>query len=244
MQATTILVVDDEEVVRDAYRHMFAGHPEFVVVAEATDGSEAVSRYAEHRPDVVLMDLKMPRMSGVEAMGEISRRFPDACMVAITTFATIDYIAPALRAGAAGYLVKDASVEQVEQGIRRALADEMPLSPQIARALARSVAEDTVPDSSASARSTSGGTLSRMRAQISSRLPRQMGAPTPREQQVLDQLAMGLGNREIAENLSISEAAVKAHLRHIGDKWDVRSRTQILVLAYRYGLVTAEEGLR
>ena len=219
MQETiTVLVVDDEPVVLDAYRHIFAATPDFVIVAEAVDGRQAVVEYERTRPDVVLMDLKMPRMSGVEAMTEIHRRHPDACVVAVTTFASVDYVVPALRAGAAGYLVKDSSAEELLDGLRQAMADEMPLSPRISRALARSVVEAPEPAPAA-------------------QLPRRISPPTPREQEVLEHLAEGLGNREIADRLFISEAAVKAHLRHIGDKLGVRSRTQILVLAYRYGLV-------
>ncbi|SDB85070.1 DNA-binding response regulator, NarL/FixJ family, contains REC and HTH domains [Raineyella antarctica] len=221
-EPTRILVVDDEPVVRDAFRHIFADHPEFVVVGEASDGAEAVGRYGQLRPDVVLMDLKMPRMSGVEAMTAIGRQHPDACMVAVTTFVSVDYVVPALRAGAAGYLVKDSSAEELMDGIRQALADEMPLSPRISRALARSIAE--------------GPSATPAHAQ----LPRRVPAPTAREHEVLDQLALGLSNKDIAERLCISEAAVKAHLRHIGDKLGVRSRTQILVLAYQYGLVTPQ----
>lgn len=217
---TRVLVVDDEPVVVDAYRHIFAGRPGFEIVAEASDGRQAVAAYDMTRPDVVLMDLKMPRMSGVEAMSAIGRRHPDACIVAVTTFATVDYVVPALRAGAAGYLVKDASAEELVEGIRQAMADEMPLSPRISRALARTVAE--------------GPGSPRPAAE----LPRRVTRPTVREQEVLEHLALGLSNRDIADRLCISEAAVKAHLRHIGDKLGVRSRTQILVLAYRYGLVT------
>ncbi|WP_228488923.1 response regulator [Raineyella fluvialis] len=216
-------MVDDEAVVRDAYRHLFGDVEDCEVIAEARDGREAVARFEEVRPDVVLMDLKMPRMSGVEAMAEIGRRHPDACMIAVTSFASLDYVVPALQAGAAGYLVKDAPAEALIDGIRQALADEMPLSPRIARALARSIADSPAESP---------------RAQ-----PPKMGrfaAPTPREQEVLDHLAQGFSNKEIAEALCISEAAVKAHLRHLGDKLGVRSRTQILVLAYRYGLAVPE----
>ena len=219
-ESITVLVVDDEPVVLDAYRHIFDDHAEFEIVAEASDGREAVAAYDLTRPDVVLMDLKMPRMSGVEAMLEIGRRHPDACIVAVTSFASVDYVTPALRAGAAGYLVKDASAEELLEGIRQALADEMPLSPRITRALARTIIEGSAETGPAAG------------------LPRLVTPPTAREQEVLEHLAMGMSNRDIGDRLCISEAAVKAHLRHIGDKFGVRSRTQILVLAYRYGLVT------
>lgn len=168
---TRILVVDDEAVVRDAYRHLFGDAEDCEVIAEASDGREAVARYEEVRPDVVLMDLKMPRMSGVEAMTEIGRRHPDACIIAVTSFASLDYVVPALR----------------------------PKKPKVTFA-----------------------------------------APTLREQEVLDHLAQGLSNKDIAAELCISEAAVKAHLRHLGDKFGVRSRTQILVFAYRHGLASPE----
>lgn len=218
-QPTRILVVDDEPIVREAIRRIFSTQDGIDVVAEAADGVEAIDRYEQVLPDLVVMDLKMPRMSGVEAMTEIGRRHPDACIVALTSFASLDYVVPALRAGAAGYLVKDASADELVEGIRRAVADEMPLSPRISRALARSIAEGPEPLQPA-------------------QLPRRIQAPTPREQEVLEHLALGMGNKQIAEGLCVSEAAVKAHLRHIGDKFGVRSRTQILVLAYRYGLVT------
>ncbi|WOP17992.1 response regulator transcription factor [Raineyella sp. LH-20] len=213
--------MDDEAVVRDAYRHLFGDAEDCEVIAEARDGREAVARYEEVRPDVVLMDLKMPRMSGVEAMTEIGRRHPDACIVAVTSFASLDYVVPALRAGAAGYLVKDAGADELVDGIRQALADEMPLSPRIARALARSIAETPSEPAPKKPKVT-------------------FMAPTQREQEVLDHLAQGQSNKDIAMELSISEAAVKAHLRHLGDKLGVRSRTQILVFAYRHGLVSPE----
>lgn len=218
---TTVLVVDDEPIVLDAYRHIFSSSKDFTIVAEAIDGRQAVIEYERTRPDVVLMDLKMPRMSGVEAMTEIHRRHPEACLVAVTTFATVDYVVPALRAGAAGYLVKDSSAEELLDGLRQAIADEMPLSPRVSRALAQSIAQAPEPEPPA-------------------QLPRRVTPPTPREQEVLEHLALGLSNRDIADRLCISEAAVKAHLRHIGDKFGVRSRTHILVLAYRYGLVTPQ----
>lgn len=215
-------MVDDEAVVRDAYRHLFGDAEDCEVIAEASDGREAVARYEEVRPDVVLMDLKMPRMSGVEAMTEIGRRHPDACIIAVTSFASLDYVVPALRAGAAGYLVKDAGADELVDGIRQALADEMPLSPRIARALARSIAE------------TPAEPPRPKKPKVT------FAAPTLREQEVLDHLAQGLSNKDIAAELCISEAAVKAHLRHLGDKFGVRSRTQILVFAYRHGLASPE----
>ncbi len=209
--ARTVLIVDDEDLVREAYQAFFARRTDFVVCDEARTGAEAVAAYARHRPDVVLMDLQMPVMSGIDATAAITKQWPEAVVVAITTFSTRDHIVAALRAGAAGYLVKDTRPEAFVSSLNQALAGDMPLSASVRRELVASVAaEREAPD---------GVHL------------------TPREREVVAWLAHGLTNAEIAAKMYLSEGSVKQYLFAIGEKMGLRSRTQILMRAVQLGLV-------
>ena len=213
-----VLVVDDEPAVRDAYRAFLLGREGLELCGEAADGRAGVEAYAELRPDVVLMDLQMPRMSGIEAIGEITGRWPGACVVALTTFGASDYITAALWAGAAGYLVKDADGETLALAISQAVAGDMPLSPAVRRELVASMlVEPASPPVSQSA----------------------VAAPvlTPREGELLRWLAAGLTNQQIGAGMHISEGSVKQYLSHIGEKLHAKSRTQILVKSIQLGLV-------
>jgi DNA-binding NarL/FixJ family response regulator len=227
-----LLIVDDESIVRESFARFFDLEPGFEVVGEASDGREAITAYERELPDVVLMDLKMPGMSGVEAMAEITGTHPEARLIAVTTFTTMDFVVPALRAGASGYLVKDCTADELLAGIHQVLADEMPLSPAITKALARSVIEQA-PGPDAPAGIPAAGSPAPARAPR-----RHIPSLTPREHDVLELLSRGLSNKAMADELCISTAAVKAHLRHVGEKLGVRSRTQILVLACQLGMVS------
>ncbi len=210
--APRVLVVDDDFLVREAFRAFFGRRTDIVLVGEATGGAEALESYERLRPDVVLMDLQMPGMSGIEATGRLCERWPEACVVALTTFGSPDHVVPALGAGASGYLLKDVGADGLVRGIGQALAGEMPLSPPVRRALVSHLAGDRVDDG------TDPGL-------------------TERERDVLHWLAYGLGNAEIAARLYLSEGSVKQHLSHIGAKLGVTSRTQILVRAIQLGVV-------
>jgi DNA-binding NarL/FixJ family response regulator len=213
--AHRVLAVDDESVVREAYRGFFSFTDEFVLCGEARNGAEGVEAYARLRPDLVLMDLQMPVLSGVEATRQICRGWSTACVVVITTFGTRDYVVPALRAGAAGYLLKDVGGPALLSSLRQALAGDMPLSGSVRRELVTSVLQDGVRAGSE---------------------PQNAGV-TAREIEVLGWLAHGLGNLQIASRMHVSEGSVKQYLVQIGRKLGVTSRTGILVRAIQLGLV-------
>jgi DNA-binding NarL/FixJ family response regulator len=212
--ATQVLVVDDDPVVRDSYRAILDHLAGFELCGEAATGRAAVERYDELGPDLVLMDIQMPVMSGVEATTEICRRSPRACVVIITTFGTADYVVAALRAGAAGYLLKDATPELLHTGMRQAIAGEMPLSGPVRRELVSSVIAE-------------GDRV----------VPRPIApALTPRERELMQWLAQGLSNQQIAERMYLSTGSVKQYMSNVGAKLGARSRTQILVAALRLRL--------
>ena len=210
-----ILVIDDDSVVRSAYRAFFAGQTEFAVCGEAENGAEGVQAYATLQPDLVLMDLQMPVLNGIGATEQICRRWPTACVVAMTTFGSNEYVVAALRAGAAGYLLKDVGGPGLLAGLRQALAGEMPLSAAVRRELVASVvdAEPSPPPDPAEV------TL------------------TAKEGEVLGRLAQGLTNAQIAAQLYVSEGSVKQYLVQLGKKLGITSRTGILVRAIQLGLV-------
>ncbi|QIK72332.1 response regulator transcription factor [Propioniciclava coleopterorum] len=212
--AVRVLIADDDVLVRDAYRAFFAARGEFTLVGEARNGTEAVECYATLEPDIVLMDLQMPGMSGIEATGAICAKRRDACVVALTTFGTREYIVAALRAGASGYLLKDAGADNLLAGMHQALRGDMPLSSAVRRQLVATVtSEESSPRPSADV------------------------GLTPREHELLQWLTKGMTNYQIARQMYVSEGSVKQYLAHIGDKLGVKSRTQILVRAIQLGLV-------
>ncbi len=214
-----LLVVDDDPMVREAYRIFFARNAGYQVVGEARDGNEAVQAWRTHRPDVTLMDLQMPEKSGVEATREICGQWPEACVVALTTFGTREYIVTALRAGASGYLLKDAGGPALIAGIQQALAGEMPLSAAVRRELVSNVLDTPEP---------------------TRQTPPDPGL-APREKELLRWLAQGLTNQQIGAKMFVSEGTVKQYLSHIGDKMGLKSRTQILVRAIQLGIVDPTE---
>ena len=208
----TVLVVDDEDLVREAYRAFFARRTDFVLAGEAADGAAAVGAFRRLGPDVVLMDLQMPGTSGIEATREICEADPEACVIALTTFDAREFVLPALRAGAAGYLLKASGAAELIAGMNAALAGEMPLSPTVRRALVAEVADG---------------------------VERAADAPplSPRESETLLLLAQGLWNGEIAARMHVSEGSVKQYRSHVGHKLAARSRAQILLRAIQLGLV-------
>jgi DNA-binding NarL/FixJ family response regulator len=205
-----LLIVDDHPIVRDGLRGAFAGTAEFEVVGVATDGAEAVERATVLRPDVVLMDLRMPQMDGVEAIRRLQHEAPSVRVLVLTTFDTDSDVLPAIEAGATGYLLKDAPVEELLRAVRAAARGESVLAPTVAGRLMGRVREPVA----------RGTTLSR------------------RELQVLQLVADGATNREAAAKLFISEASIKTHLLHIYEKLGVRDRAAAVGEAFRRGMVT------
>lgn len=221
MPPHTILLVDDHPLMVQALTNFFETDEEFTVVGTASDGEEGLAATRELRPDLVLMDLHMPRMDGVEATRRIVEECPDSKVVILTTFASLDHAMPALRAGASGFLVKDAQPDRILSALRAvASGDEnMPISPQVTRLLAQEALGDLKNPQHASRSRTPQVRL------------------TVREKQLLELLAQGMSNREIASSMGVSEGSVKAYLGRISEKLDVRDRLQVLIRAYEMGLV-------
>jgi DNA-binding NarL/FixJ family response regulator len=206
-----LLIVDDHPVVRDGLRGMLERQPDFEVVGDAGDGREAVRLTDRLKPDIVLMDLRMPEMDGVTALGEIKEQNPQVQVLVLTTYDSDADILPAIEAGAAGYLLKDSSREELYDGIRIAARGETVLAPKVAARL-----------------------VGRMRAPTEEQL-------TSREVEVLQLVAVGESNSEIAKQLHISQATVKSHLVNIFGKLGVSDRTAAVTTALRKGILRLDE---
>lgn len=206
-----VLIADDHSVVRQGLRMFLALDPEIEVIAEAADGREAVRLARELTPDVVLMDLLMPGMTGISATEIIRREVPDTEVIALTSVLEDSAVFGAMRAGAIGYLLKDTQAEELCRSLKAAAAGQVQLSPSVAARLLREV-----------------GT------------PAQAEPLTEREVEVLRQLAVGKSNKEIAAALNIAEKTARTHVSNILGKLGVASRTQAALYALRMGLVTLE----
>jgi DNA-binding NarL/FixJ family response regulator len=206
-----VLIVDDHPVVRDGLRGVIDGQPDMHVVGEAGHGAEALARVDAEPVDVVLMDLRMPTMGGVEAIGQLRRTAPSVRVLVLTTFDTDRDVLPAIEAGATGYLLKDTPRDELLRAVRAAHRGEAVLSPAVAGRLMGQV------------RTPAQDTLSR------------------RELEVLRLVAAGFTNREAAQKLFISEATVKTHLLHIYAKLEVRDRASAVAAGYQRGLLVPEE---
>ncbi|HZS13854.1 MAG TPA: response regulator transcription factor [Candidatus Dormibacteraeota bacterium] len=217
--AARVVVVDDQRVVREGLVSLLSLLPDVAVVGTAADGDEAVDVVARERPDVVLMDLRMPRCDGVEATRRVLEAAPDTRVVVLTTYADDVSVFSALQAGARGYLTKDSGAEEIARAIAAVHAGEALLDPSVQRRL-----------------------LDAMASHGDTAAPPQVPAGNPdgltsRETDVLLLVAEGLDNREIATRLFISEATVKSHINSIFSKTQVRDRAQAVAYAYRLGLV-------
>jgi DNA-binding NarL/FixJ family response regulator len=215
MPEIRVLIVDDDPLVRSALSHFVARGDEVEVIGEAENGLEAIAFLEHDRPDVVMMDVQMPEMNGIEATAAIIQRWPDIRILAVTTLDGSETVLPMLSAGASGYLLKDSSAESILEGVREVHSGASSLSPRIASLLGKHVRE---PEPEAGAAEA-------------------LEALTDRESEVLELLAQGMSNAEIAQSLIVSEGTVKAHLGRIMAKWHVRDRVQILVTAAHAGLV-------
>jgi DNA-binding NarL/FixJ family response regulator len=214
--ALRVVVADDQALVRAGFRMILTADG-IEVVAEATTGAEAVAAVQRHRPDVVLMDIRMPDMDGLAATRQILTRTGEAPrIIMLTTFDLDQYVYAALTAGASGFLLKDVTPEQLVSAVRLVRAGDALLAPAITRRLVQRFAQhDTdLPT-----------------------VPRDLAALTPRELEVLGLLADGLSNAELAGRLHLSEATVKTHVARILAKLGLRDRVQAVVVAYRTGLV-------
>ncbi|PZT77127.1 MULTISPECIES: response regulator [unclassified Streptomyces] len=214
-----VVVADDQAVVREGIVMLLGLLPGIEVVGSAKDGEEAVAQVAEHAPDVVLMDLRMPRCDGVEATRRIREQFPGTQVVVLTTFEDDDSLFPALRAGARGYLTKDAGGEEIVRAVEAVLSGEAGLSPTVQRRLLEQVTAGT-----AGPFPPVGGD------------PEPPDGMTPREAEVLVLIAEGLSNADIARTLHISQATVKSHINNLFAKAGLRDRAQAVRYAYMRGL--------
>jgi len=211
-----VLIVDDHAIVRKGIRALLSEADGFEVVGEADNGQEAVLRAEESSPDVILMDLLMPVMDGIEATRQITSRQPQARILVLTSFAADNKVFPAIKAGASGYLLKDSSPDELVRAIRQVHRGEPSLHPTIARKLLQEVAHPA-------------------------ELQPAPEALTGREMEVLRLIAQGLSNQEIADRLVVSEPTVRAHVSRILGKLHLASRTQAALYAVREGLTDADE---
>ena len=212
-----VLIADDQTIVRAGFAALLAAQPDIDVVAQGGDGREAVRLTEAHRPDVVLMDIRMPGLDGLEATRRIvaDPRAGHVHVVVVTTFELDEYVAEAVRNGASGFLVKDTEPVDLIRAVRVAAAGDALLSPTVTRRLLARVAAATRPVGE----------------------PPALAELTPREREVLLEVARGLSNEEIARSLYLSESTVKTHVSRVLTKLDARDRAQLVVLAYESGLV-------
>lgn len=211
-----VLIVDDHAIVRKGIRALLTECGDFEIVAEVADGQEAVLAAQKTRPDVILMDLLMPGMDGIEATRQITSQQPEVSILVLTSFAADNKVFPAIKAGAFGYVLKDSSPEDLIRAIRQVHRGEPALHPTIARKLLQEVAHPA-------------------------ELQPAPEALTVRELEVLRLIAQGLSNQEIGDELAVSEATVRAHVSRILGKLHLASRTQAALYAVREGLTSEDE---
>jgi DNA-binding NarL/FixJ family response regulator len=221
-RALRVLIVDDQALMRSGFRLILEGEPDIDVVGEARDGEEAVAEARRLRPDVVLMDIRMPRLDGIEATRRIvGEAAPDTRVLVLTMFDLDEYVYGALQAGASGFLLKDVSPEHLIMGIHVVAAGDQLLATAVTRRLIERYTRQPV---------------------ASSASPDALGRLTPREREVMEHIARGLSNAEIGVALAISEATVKSHVANILAKLGVQDRVQVVVFAYEHGVVEANRG--
>ncbi len=228
-----VVIADDHALVREGLRAVLEAEGDIEVVGEAPDGLRAVEACAELRPDVVLMDVRMPGMDGLAATRAIKAGTPDVGVVMVTMHENPDYLLEAVRAGAAGYVLKDASGEKIAEAVRRTIAGDSPLEQGLAmRLLERLAAGDEVPSPSGGSVGDPGGEAAPVTTP-SRELPEGI---TPREAEVLGLMARGLTNPQIGTELGISRGTAKVHVQNIIAKLGVSDRTQAAVRAVELGL--------
>jgi DNA-binding NarL/FixJ family response regulator len=211
-----VVIADDQDLVREGLRMMLDAEPDIVVVGEARTGREAIARTHDLSPDVVLMDIRMPEVDGIEATRRLTAAGSPTRVLVLTTFDLDEYVYRAMRAGASGFLLKDATREQLADGVRSVHAGDALLAPAITRRLVEDYCRRPSPDRTS--------TIADHRL-------------SPRELEVVDLVADGMSNAEIAEHLVLGETTVKSHVARILAKLDLRDRVQIVVFAYESGIV-------
>ncbi|WP_454299989.1 response regulator [Salana multivorans] len=217
-EVVRVLIIDDEALVRRALAFFVEEHEDMTVVGEAKDGVVGIQMCRALKPDVVLMDIQMPIMDGVEATRHIVAEHPEIRVLAVTAFTSEAHVVPALRAGASGYLLKDSEPGQIAAAIRHVYEGGAAIAPEVTRVLIDSVRRDA-------------------RDPIGTGEALEVEALTDREREVVELLGGGLSNQEIADRLYLSEATVKTHLGRVMRKWGARDRTQVLITAVRAGIV-------
>jgi DNA-binding NarL/FixJ family response regulator len=212
-----VVIADDQALVRAGFRMILGVQEDIEVVGEACDGEEAIAAFRRLRPDVILMDVRMPKLDGLEAARRILEGGGNGCrVIMLTTFDLDEYVYAALQAGASGFLLKDVSPEQLISAVRQVAVGHALLAPSITRRLVERFARPRTPVPA------SHHTLSSL---------------TPREREVLELIARGLSNAEIADRLCVGEATVKTHVAHLLPKMGLRDRVQAVVFAYESGIV-------
>jgi DNA-binding NarL/FixJ family response regulator len=215
---TRVLIADDQALVRVGLRKILESESETVVVGEAADGEDAVVAVNRLRPDLVLMDIRMPVLDGIEATRRITRAHPATRVLMLTTFGLDSYVYEALRAGASGFMLKDAPPEEIAAAVRIVAGGDALLAPAVTRAVIEEYTRHPQPPSQTA--------------------PPGLDELTPREREVLDLLARGRSNTEICAQLVISEATAKTHVARILQKLGLRDRVQAVIYAYENGVVT------
>jgi DNA-binding NarL/FixJ family response regulator len=216
-----VLLVDDQAMVRAGLRMIIESEPDLVVVGEAGDGVDGVDLAERASPDVVLMDVRMPRLDGIDACARVRQRVPAAGVLMLTTFDLDDYVYASLRAGASGFLLKDAPPEQLIDAIRAVARGDSVLAPSVTRLLIDEIARRPAADDPATAAARAA-----------------LAELTEREREVMLLVAKGRSNQEIAAELYLGEATVKTHVGRVLAKLGLRDRVQVVVAAYETGLVT------
>jgi DNA-binding NarL/FixJ family response regulator len=211
---TRVLIADDDDLMRAGLVELLSGDPSIEIVGEASTGREAVERARRLGPDVVLMDVRMPDLDGIEATRELTRAVPDSSVLILTTFEQDDYIFGALRAGASGFLLKRTRPEDLIAAVHTIAAGDSLLSPSITRRVIDRMAQQPTPELAAQDK---------------------LKQLTPREREVLDLIARGLSNREIARALVVEESTIRTHVKSILTKLELRNRVQIAIFAYETG---------
>lgn len=209
----SVLLVDDEEMTLDAHRAMLESADDITVIATARDGLGAIESYRRLQPDVVVMDLHMRGMTGAEATAQIVEEFPEATVLVMTSFGTVDWVAPALQAGAAGYLLKTETADVIQRGIRQAHQGEFPIDASVARLLAARAA----------------------------RVPQSPIRLTDRELDILECLGEGMRNEDIQNHLFLSLSTVKGYVSQLMTKLEATNRVQVVVRAFQLGILPRDK---
>jgi DNA-binding NarL/FixJ family response regulator len=212
---TRVLIADDDDLMRAGLVELLSGEPGIEIVGEASTGRQAVERSRRLGPDVVLMDVRMPDLDGIEATAELARAAPDTKVLILTTFEQDDYVFGALRAGASGFLLKRTRPEELIAAVHTIARGDSLLSPSVTRLVVDRMAQQPLPELAAVTK---------------------LDELTRREREVLELVARGLSNREIATELFVEESTVRTHVKRIQMKLDLRDRVQIVIFAYETGV--------